>query len=148
MVQRNGRFTGVAFVGFKTIEQATTVLKYWNRAFLGKMRVTIQYAVVNKDAIQDQAPKAWSRHNEKSVLNKEKLKQLEQQSQRRQEVAAALLTGKKPPPPPPTSTTTTLSSSSTTTGGNYLFSGPNNDDKKKTKNFTIFIYASCIIRFK
>eukprot|EP01060_Flectonema_neradi_P034377 TRINITY_DN6018_c0_g1_i1.p1 TRINITY_DN6018_c0_g1~~TRINITY_DN6018_c0_g1_i1.p1 ORF type:complete len:812 (+),score=171.06 TRINITY_DN6018_c0_g1_i1:83-2437(+) len=76
--QTSGR-PRMAFLGYKTTEQAAAAVKKLNKAFLGTSRLTVEFAVRYGD--EEANKKAWSKHTKKKL-------QAEQEKKRAAELAA------------------------------------------------------------
>jgi len=64
----DGKSRRMAFVGFKTVEQAKIAQFYWHRAYMGPTRVTAEFA---HPPGNQSIPRAWSKYSQGSSAYKE-----------------------------------------------------------------------------
>jgi hypothetical protein len=83
MLQRQDRFCGVCFIGFKTTQQAQAIQKYWNNAFFDKSRVSVEFISAEQQV--------WSKFNPKSLIHQTQLDKLQEHSDQRQAQLARII---------------------------------------------------------
>ena len=75
---KDGKFRHFGFIGFKEAEDADKARKYFNGAFIGASKVTVEPCANIGD---DKKPRAWSKYSQESSAFKEKLENQEKSSE-------------------------------------------------------------------
>ncbi|GLC70759.1 hypothetical protein PLESTF_001030300 [Pleodorina starrii] len=63
----DGRSRQLGFIGFKSVEQAATALRYFDRSYMDTSKLAVEYA---RKVGDNQLPRAWSKHTAGTTANR------------------------------------------------------------------------------